>query len=211
MKRTLLALALLGSACKTTVDPTAGQDEPAKASVVVDGPSRLYARDGSVVEASSGATTVQDAPPRAVGERDGSRTYLLELYQKAMDDKDALVSETQALQAQLDAERKLREVALAERDAAAARATAAEAAAAQKDAEVRDLSGRLVQAQIKRLEAEKLLLEHLIAADAVKGAATTTAGAPGDASTPATEPATKQADPAPTPVQPQSGAQGGGR
>lgn len=186
MKRTLLALALLGSACKTTVDPTAGQDDTAtgpKAAVVVDGPSRLYARDGSVVDASSGAVTVQDAPHRAVGERDGSRTYLLELYQKAMDDKDALTLETQALQAQLESERKLREQALAERDAAQAQVAAAQAATAQKDAEVRDLSGRLVQAQIKRLEAEKMLLEHLIAADAAKNGATPAPAATGSGTT----------------------------
>jgi chromosome segregation ATPase len=164
MKTSLLALVVVCAACKTTVNEPE-TEAPVRSSIVVGEPSRLYARDGSVVDASGtpvpGGTS--DAPVRAVGERDGSRTYLLELYQKAMDDKDQLTVEVQALQAQLDLERKEKAALQAERDEARAAATAAQAQTNVKEAELRDLSGRLVQAQIKRLEAEKLLLEHLVA------------------------------------------------
>lgn len=160
----LCALLLACASCKTTVDTPAPEGATTRESIVVDGPSRLYARDGSVVEQDG--VVVQDAPVRAVGEREGTRTYLLELYQQALDAKDAMGREIEVLQAQLERERGQRDALLAERDAARGKVDELAAKAEALEAEVRDLSGRLVQAQIKRLEAEKLLLEHLIAAQA---------------------------------------------
>ncbi len=158
------ALLLALASCKTTVAEPPPGDAATRESIVVDGPSRVYARDGSVV--ASDGVVVQDAPVRAVGEREGSRTYLLELYQQALDAKDALALEVQALQAQIGKDRAERDALLAERDAARGKGDELATKVQALESEVRDLSGRLVQAQIKRLEAEKLLLEHMIAARA---------------------------------------------
>jgi hypothetical protein len=139
------ALLLALASCKTTVAEPPPGDAATRESIVVDGPSRVYARDGSVV--ASDGVVVQDAPVRAVGEREGSRTYLLELYQQALDAKDALALEVQALQAQSGKDRAERDALLAERDAARGK-------------------GDELATKVKRLEAEKLLLEHMIAARA---------------------------------------------
>ena len=180
------ALLLAFASCKTTVATPPPEDASTRESIVVDGPSRLYARDGSVVE--SDGVVVQDAPVRAVGEREGSRTYLLELYQQALDAKDAMALEIQALQAQMEKDRQERDALLADRDAARGKGDELAAKVQSLEDEVRDLSGRLVQAQIKRLEAEKLLLEHMIAAQA------TTAGAKGGARDEAGGSTAKQSD-----------------
>src|SRR5207247_5708476 len=61
--------------------------------------SKLFARDGSLVAGEPGA------PTRDVGAHEGSRVYLLELYQKAVEEKDALGLEVVALRAELEREK----------------------------------------------------------------------------------------------------------
>jgi hypothetical protein len=90
------------------------------------------------------------------------RMYLLEMYQQALDEREALEIEVGALTSRI--EQLLSR--LADSDAALtsereARATLERDVAALRS-ENQDLAGRLVTAQIRRLEAEKMLLEARI-------------------------------------------------
>jgi len=161
----ILGLALLcsgGCALPVKEDvPPAGQ----RIDVVPAGPRTqaepvLYARDGSVVSGQpAGSVVVTDEPQREIAGSQGTRTYLLELYQSAIEERDNLALEVSGLTASLEKseaharelEQKVLELdgQLSERD---------ERLEQQRLASL-DLAGRLTTAQIRRLQAEKLLIE----------------------------------------------------
>ena len=125
-------------------------------------PAVLYARDGSVVQ-GGGGTSVQTSGPAAERlPQEGSRTFMLELYQKAIDEKEALALEVRNLEATLQKSRSELAAALKEKAELQQKHDALEAERARLQEESFDLSGRLVTAQIRRLEAEKILLESKI-------------------------------------------------
>ena len=85
--------------------------------------------------------------------------YILELYQKAIDERDALELETRSLQSELDGARA--SLANTDRESAALQAQIAQLSAENKrllDENV-ELAARLTTAQIRRLQVEKILLE----------------------------------------------------
>jgi hypothetical protein len=143
------------------------QLEPAETAAKVEPkpapPAVLYARDGSVVASEPREKAAQPEDPKhELSSHDGSRVYLLELYQKAMDEKDALVLEVKSLNAQMVREVSEHATTTKERDALALRDQAATVELEKLKNENFDLQARLVTAQIRRLEAEKMLLENLI-------------------------------------------------
>jgi hypothetical protein len=122
-----------------------------------------YARDGSVVVGDEpGSITTTGEPTRDVASHAGSRMYLLDLYQKAMDEKDALSLEVKGLGSALSQEQGALEAMTKERDALAAKLQQMQGDNERFAAENADLAARLTTAQIRRLEAEKLLLEAQI-------------------------------------------------
>jgi chromosome segregation ATPase len=119
----------------------------------------LYARDGSVVNAGTQPTRPDQEPRRELGAQEGSRVYLLELYQKAMDEKNALALEVESLHATLDDERKTATSTTTEEEQLK---TALAQVTQERDAlkaQALDLAARVTSAQIARLEAEKALLQ----------------------------------------------------
>jgi len=123
------------------------------------GPQVLYARDGSVVQ---GAGATRNGPAAERLPQEGSRTFMLELYQKAIDEKEALALEIRNLEATLAKSRSELAAALKEKDELQKKHEALEAERVRLQDESFELSGRLVTAQIRRLEAEKILLESKI-------------------------------------------------
>jgi len=119
----------------------------------------IYAWDGGVVDAPKPGSVREGAPNHDVQPTEGGRMYILELYQEAIDDRDALQLEVTALnasleQAQLAIDDYIKRLARAE--------TIADSMTTERDRlrqENADLASRVVTAQIRRLEAEKLLLE----------------------------------------------------
>jgi hypothetical protein len=126
-------------------------------------PAQLYARDGSVV--NSGRNVAQEAgvADRDLAPSEGGRMYILELYQKAIDDRDALELEVRSAQSELERARTAVTRAQAEQQTAAERVAALEAENQRLLAENVELAARLTTAQIRRLQAEKLLLENRLA------------------------------------------------
>jgi septal ring factor EnvC (AmiA/AmiB activator) len=137
----------------------------------------LYARDGSVVSAT--AATAEPAPAadaphepvRRIG-GEGSRMYLLELYQQVIEERDGLRTELEALGSSLAEERATLAAARAEIEDWKARVSTLEADIERSAETNRELAARLVSAQIARLEAEKLLLEAKLSWQAVRDAVT---------------------------------------
>ena len=149
------AILALTAACQTN---TPAAQAPAPAAAWSDAPaSTLYARDGSAVQ---GAGSVAAEPPRHdAGVPGASRMSLLELYQKALEEKENYVREVQALQASVEHASETQAQLQRERDEARTRVAALEEETLRARADNADLAARLVTAQIRRLEAEKLLLE----------------------------------------------------
>jgi hypothetical protein len=154
------ALALALGACATT--NRTRTDLPPGA--VPDGGAQpvLYARDGSVVQTDSRASTQPSGPAAARLPQEGSRTFMLELYQKAIDEKEALALEIKNLEATLEKSRTELSAALKDKDELQKKHDALEAERARLQEESFDLAARLVTAQIRRLESEKILLESKI-------------------------------------------------
>jgi hypothetical protein len=122
--------------------------------------SLLYARDGSPVpNQTGGAVTTTDGAARDLGDDDGSRPYLLELYQSAVDQKEKLELEVTALQRQLDEAGRQAAAKEAENQALQQKIKSYEEEVATRDRDNVELAARLATAQIRRLEAEKLVLE----------------------------------------------------
>jgi len=124
----------------------------------------LYARDGSVVAVPpKSSSRVEPETKRDLGDREGSRPYLLELYQKTVEEKNALAADVESFKAALEQERKLNGQGAEER--ALLRAEISKLTQERDGArgESIDLASRLTTAQIARLEAEKALLQVQIA------------------------------------------------
>jgi chromosome segregation ATPase len=118
----------------------------------------LYARDGSVVTPTTPGSA-SNLPRREVQNGEGTRTKILELYERVVEERDQLrltltakESELVQLHQQLD-----KESALA--NDFEARLRTAEQARTELTNQNLDIAGRLTTAQIKRLEAEKKWLE----------------------------------------------------
>jgi hypothetical protein len=156
----LTALALAFSACgagnRTRTDLPAGPVPDAGS------PAVLYARDGSVVQSGGQAGTPTTGPTAARLPQEGSRTFMLELYQRAIDEKEALALEIKNLEATLTKSRSELAAALKQHEALERQHAALEAERARLQEENFDLAGRLVTAQVRRLESEKILLESKI-------------------------------------------------
>lgn len=151
----LLAVLALGACRQTAAEvrptPSLRPVEPAE--------PVLYARDGSVVNPNAPANA---APSRDLPTQAGSRMYLLDLYQKAVEEKEALALEVKGMHAALAKEQAQTESVARERDALQAKLQALEDEKQKLTAENADLAARLVTAQIRRLESEKALLESKI-------------------------------------------------
>lgn len=174
-----LALLSLASSCATTSGakvpppgtPSAESASPQDASMrsvpqaqqPAAAPAQLYARDGSVVNPSKGASQEAGVADRDLAPSEGGRMYILELYQKAIDDRDALELEVRSAQAELERARAAVTKAEAEQQTAAERVAALEAENQRLLSENVELAARLTTAQIRRLQAEKLLLENRLA------------------------------------------------
>jgi len=153
------ALAL--AACGTTRAPA----QPAPAPFAAGDPEPvLYARDGSVVPVDGSARTADlGAPIHGLEPRGESRMQILDLYQRAVGEKDALAKELRELDLTLADARAAQDAAARERDEERARAAALEQELARAREQQNELAARLTTAQIRRLEAEKLLLETRLA------------------------------------------------
>lgn len=125
----------------------------------------LYGRDGTPVwNAGTGETLTRNGPAGDAKSAEGSRVYMLELYQNVIDEKEKLQLEVQSLQASLERTQADLETARNKNTEASNEITRLQAELEKSRAESLELAGRLVTAQIRRLEAEKLLLEHRIEA-----------------------------------------------
>lgn len=126
-------------------------------------PATLYGFDGSPVQGQGAGTITQESKlAHGVQTEDGSRLYLLELYQQAMDSNDSLGKEVESLNAALERS-EAQSAALQEEFSEARKKIATLTGDRERaDAQNLELAGRLTTAQIRRLEAEKLLLEATI-------------------------------------------------
>lgn len=167
-------LCALTSACKSTETDEPTPLEPIQRWAEQQEPT-LYARDGSVVQGPKTARSDQpgsknageaaatsDDPRHDIGARDGSRMYLLELYQKSVEEREALAREVKSLQQALDEVGNAQAKVEKERDGALAQIARLQTELEKSRTDNQDLAGRLLTAQIRRLEAEKLLLETRI-------------------------------------------------
>lgn len=168
--RATLAAALLSSCVAMPLEPfhsvamtPATLDGTESVRTPVEEP-QLYARDGTPVSVDGPEPVIETSasPSREFDQGDGSRLYLLELYQRAVDERDELVLEVSA-----------REKALAQSEGRCAELEQKNTALGLELEDLRsrledlqgenlDLAGRLATAQIRRLESEKLLLEATI-------------------------------------------------
>jgi hypothetical protein len=140
--------------------------------------STLYARDGTPLNTNANAQTPAAEPAaRELQPSETGRMYILELYQKAIDERDGLRRELATLGADLEQARSQLTQGQQQQSDLAARVAQLEAANQQRVEENVDLAARLVTAQIRRLQVEKILLEQRLVqkhdpALAVEGAKT---------------------------------------
>lgn len=160
---TLSSCSFLGGSVKQSAPLSPMESGAVTTMTRIDQPDPvLYGRDGRPVGSSSGNTTRVGAPVHAVEGGEGSRMYLLELYQQAIDEKESLLREVEALNA-------AQARAQADLERANAETTALRGENGELKAEIErltsrtlELSSRLTTAQIGRLRSEKLLLEAKI-------------------------------------------------
>ncbi len=119
----------------------------------------LMARDGGVVEAPGSGTIVPGTPTHEMQPSGTGRMYILELYQSAIDERDALKKENLALNAAIEKLSKSAEALRMNITGFEQQSLEQQQLIAQHEAKNKELAARLVTAQIRRLEAEKLLYE----------------------------------------------------
>jgi hypothetical protein len=163
LKRQSILCAVLALAACTSVSNQPGFD--AADSKAWD-TNTLYARDGKPVAGAKGPE--DGAAPRElrsneVHPSESGRMYILELYQKAIDERDGLKRELATLGGDFDNAKA--QLADTQKQFAEAQKRLAELESDNKRQveENIDLAGRLVTAQIRRLQVEKILLEQKIA------------------------------------------------
>lgn len=123
----------------------------------------LYGRDGSPVATQRGGTVEPGRQPsHSLDSSDGSRMYILELYQQAIDEKEALEIEVGALGAALDKSNDAIEQGALRIVELQKLSEGLRTDVSRLEGEGVELAERLTTAQIRRLEAEKLLLEAKI-------------------------------------------------
>jgi len=159
-----LGCGLLLSGCFSSASskPTAGAVETrVPVRPVVRSEPVLYGRDGQVVSGTNG-TASASAPTHGLEGTEGSRMYLLELYQLAIDEKEGMQLELEAVNAALL--RAQEAIGGLETERQELRSANANLVAEHERMAAREveLAGRLATAQIGRLEAERLLLEAKI-------------------------------------------------
>lgn len=160
MKCLTLVLLFVSTSCVTRA-PKQDVSAPTPAA----GAPVLYGRDGTPVwNAGTGETLTRQGPAGEAGSPDGSRVYMLELYQRVIDEKEKLHLEVQGLQAALERSQAELQAAQQKNTDCSNEAARLQSELEKSRAESLELAGRLVTAQIRRLEAEKLLLEHRIEA-----------------------------------------------
>ena len=167
---------LASSACTTPGTPA----DPAAAHAGSSAweSSTLYARDGTPLDSKANAQAPTPEPaPRELQPSETGRMYILELYQKAIDERDGLRRELTTLTADLEHAKSQLTQGEQQQSDLAARVARLEAENKQRIEENIDLAARLVTAQIRRLQVEKILLEQRLAqkhdaAPAVEGAKT---------------------------------------
>ncbi len=155
----------------------------------------VYDTDGGAARAPAmGSVGTLDGPARELEMTGSGRLYLLEMYQQALDEREALEIEVGSLTArleQLQARTTDLETRLTDGDTVRAEL---ESTAATLREENQDLAGRLVTAQIRRLEAEKMLIEARIEQERSAAPASENAPRPGAALQPANAPANTGVD-----------------
>lgn len=168
----VFAACAFSSGCKSTQADESSPIEPLQRWAEQQEPT-LYARDGSVVQgpkarsdsksATESAADAHHDPVHDIGARDGSRMYLLELYQKSVEERESLTREVKSLQAALTKVGDAQAAVEKERDGARVQIEKLQGELDKARADNQELAGRLLTAQIRRLEAEKMLLETRIA------------------------------------------------
>ena len=119
----------------------------------------IYAWDGGVVDSPEPGSVVEGDPSHDVQPTSNGRMYILELYQEAIDERDALQLEVTALNAALERAQFEMDDFTNRTTKLSARMDALILERDQLRKENSDLAARVVTAQVRRLEAEKLLLE----------------------------------------------------
>ena len=159
------ALALLAGAlspaCHLMPTQWGGMHEPAptvqKTQPVAAEPV-LYARDGSIVNQDGAGL-----PRREVQNSEGTRTKLLELYERVVEERDRLTLSLTKSESELAATRDALAKETTRANDLETRLAAVESERTELARQNLELAGRLTTAQIRRLEAEKLYLELSLA------------------------------------------------
>jgi hypothetical protein len=136
-------------------------ENPGKWTTTMEGEGPLYGWDGSVAQApEEGAVAPSPSPlRRETAGAEGSRMYILELYQETVDERDRLRIEIESLEESLARAQTLYDDLWTSHEYLKESQKAMEAEQMAQKTENFDLAARLTTAQIRRLEAEKLLLE----------------------------------------------------
>jgi len=194
----VLASASLAGCQMLPITFGAKPEPPVKKTAPIAGEAVLYARDGSIVTPADGSGA-GGLPRREVQGGDGSRTKMLELYQRVVEERDHLQLSLADRDSELVLLRKQIEEERAHSVEVEARMKTAETASAELANQNLELAGRLTVAQIRRLEAEKKWLELSIALPAKTVAAVENAQTPvgRDKALPASQPSA----PTPKPVE----------
>ncbi|MEW6073167.1 MAG: hypothetical protein AB1726_11335 [Planctomycetota bacterium] len=142
-------------------------------------PPPLLSWSGEVVDGQPPGSVVEiDGERRGLG-KPGERWRIIELYEAALEERDALAEEVRTLEATLERVYALLDQSEASGLALTGRITALEAEVDRLRQESGDLAARLTTAQIRRLEAEKMLLEARIETYRQRDAAAAGTAGPG--------------------------------
>ena len=160
-RESILSVCALLAASACTNLGTSTTPNSARAPTTAWESSTLYARDGTAVAAAV-QSPAGEAAPRELAPSESGRMYILELYQKAIDERDGLQREVTALGGDFESSKAQLIAAQKQLVELQARVAQLELDNQRRVDENIDLAGRLVTAQIRRLQVEKILLEQRI-------------------------------------------------